>query len=437
MTEVFGLPLPAHWTVSPLKRATPLLNRGSAPDYVEAGPVVALSQASNQDAGIDWSRTRFHSFCGDPSKLKGYLKSEDIIINSTGTGTLGRVGYFRGSPNNTPCIADSHITIARFSPDIVYPRFGYYWLRSEPFQRHILSALVVGATNQIELNSERLARAPIPLPPLEEQRRIADFLDAETDRVDGMQLRTRSQVILLSERLNESIRLATTTGNGPRRETGIAWMPEMNEQWQLFKVSHAFRSGSGTTPTSDRPEYYGGPYPWVNSADINDGQIEECDKSVTAAALTDFPALKIHPAGSLVVALYGQGATKGKVGILRIDACLNQACCVLIPTGPIAEDYAAYWFRAHKQGIVGLALGAGQPNLSQELIRQLRIPAPDRPAQNKIVTALRKLEDEVRNESTLLRARERLLSERRTALITAAVSGQVDVSTASGRGIED
>ncbi|NJC13125.1 type I restriction enzyme S subunit [Micromonospora profundi] len=287
------------------------------------------------------------------------------------------------------------------------------------------------------LSRESAYAALIPAAPPQEQRRIADYLDTETALIDAMQSRTRRQIAALVERLNESVRLATSIGSGARRKTGIAWMPEMNERWQLLKISHAFRTGSGTTPTSDRSEYFDGPHPWVNSADLNDGEIIRTEKSVTTEALSDFSSLKIHPAGSLVVALYGQGSTKGKVGILRIDACLNQACCALIPIGPISEDYASYWFRGHKQGIVGLALGAGQPNLSQDLIRQLRIPAPDRPEQDQIVAELHELEEETRTKLKLLRAREQLLSERRAALITAAIAGQIDISTASGRGIED
>ncbi len=299
-----------------------------------------------------------------------------------------------------------------------------------------LKRIAAGSTHKT-IYMPDIEQLRIPRPPMTEQRRIADFLDAETTRIDQMQIATRRQAALFSERLSESIRLATTTGEGPSRKTGISWMPEMNDSWNLAKVSHAFRTGSGTTPTSDRPEYFGGPHAWVNSADINNGDIYVSEKSVTSSALRAFPALKIHPIGSLVIALYGQGTTKGKTGILRIDACVNQACGVLTPTGFITAEYASYWFRAHKGGIVGLALGAGQPNLSQDLIRQLKIPAPGTSEQHRVVNELQSQEQAIQRKSALLKAREQILAERRQALITAAVTGQIDISTASGRGIED
>ncbi|MEU2041359.1 restriction endonuclease subunit S [Nocardia niwae] len=272
-----------------------------------------------------------------------------------------------------------------------------------------------------------------PLPPLEEQRRIADFLDAETSRIDLLIEKTIRQRELLVERGREQMRIATTTNGEPAVPTGIDWMPSVAESWNLTKVGHAFLAGSGTTPKSDSAEYFDGDYPWINSADLNDGVVDSAIRKVSKRALDDYSALKVHPAGSLVVAMYGQGATKGRVGLLGMDACVNQACCVLSPLGVITAPWAMYWFRSHKEGIVGLALGAGQPNLSQELIRQIKIPTPSIDLQNRIAATLRDFEGEFAVRSSCLVKRGHLLSERRQALITAAVTGQFDVTTASGR----
>ncbi|WP_432037654.1 restriction endonuclease subunit S [Streptomyces cucumeris] len=277
----------------------------------------------------------------------------------------------------------------------------------------------------------------IPLPPLEEQRRIADFLHAETARIDKMRLCSRRQVELLGDRFKEIMRRETTVSQGPAVETGVPWMPKMHHRWKLHKVSQEFRTASGTTPTSSDASYFDGPYPWVNSADVRDELIRKAEKSVTKKALLDFSALKVNPAGALVVALYGQGTTKGRVGILDMDACLNQACCALVPTGSISTEFAYYWFRAHKDGIVAQAVGAGQPNLSQELIRQLRIPAPDTTVQLQITSRLRDFEKSARAQVSQLERRDALLAERRHSLIAAAVTGQFDVSTASGRNVTD
>lgn len=192
--------LPDGWEWVPLKYLTTVLRRGTTPNYVDDGPVRVVGQAANQADGLDWGRTRFHAYQGDPSKLKGYLQPGDVLINSTGRGTLGRVGYFVGGPDGAPCMADTHITIARADTDRWYSRFAYYYLSSDLFYEYIYSALVVGATNQIELSNDRLAGAPAVLPGLEEQRRIADFLDVETARIGMLAHHRARQMQLLSLR---------------------------------------------------------------------------------------------------------------------------------------------------------------------------------------------------------------------------------------------
>lgn len=421
----------------PLRYVTSVLARGTAPNYVDDGPVRMVSQAANQDSGLDWERTRFHDFAGDPRKLKGYLEFGDSLVNSTGTGTLGRVGWFEKSPDDRPCVADGHVTVTRFDPTRVDKRFGFYYLKSDEFQEFMFETLVNGSTNQIELSRERMSAVSMPVPPLEEQRRIADFLDAETARIDKLSDVTERQVLVLGERLQELFRESTTVGSNVTVRTGIDWMPLISEGWTLNKVAHHFTIGGGTTPSSAGSSYFGDGVYWVNSADIKNGIIESPCKSVTLEAIRDYPSLEIYPRGSLVIALYGQGGTKGRVGILGVEACLNQACCALNESGRVKAEYAFFWFRAHKEGIVSLALGAGQPNLSHDLIKSLWIPAPQVEEQLNIVRRLKSEEKHAARLIASLENRKRLLSERRRALITAAVTGQFDVSAASGRGIEE
>lgn len=432
MTAVLGIELPSNWRAGRLKNSTSFLNRGTAPDYVDEGPVRAISQAANQSGGLDWSKARFHAAAGDVRKVRGYLLPQDILINSTGTGTLGRIGFFEASPDHLPCMADGHVTVARALQSELWPKFAYYWLLSSPFQELIEAALAIGATNQIELSRERLGDAPVPLPPLPDQRRIADFLDAEIDRVDRLSSCTVRQLLLIDERLRELMRLTTTSGRGRiNRLTGVPWMPEVREDWRLERASRLFTVGSGTTPPSEDAEYYAdGDQYWVTSADIRDSVILDTTNKVTDVAISNIPALVVHPPGSLLVAMYGAGATKGRVGLLAIPAAVNQACCVLSGDRPMLPEFAFFWFRAHKQGIVQLATGAGQPNLSAELIKSLMVPVPPLSIQHALVRNLRAEEISAQRMASMLRDRLRLVAERRQALITAAVTGQIDVSTA-------
>ncbi|MFB9074400.1 restriction endonuclease subunit S [Citricoccus parietis] len=212
------------------------------------------------------------------------------------------------------------------------------------------------------------------------------------------------------------------------RLSGVDWMPTIGSDWQLWRIGQAFETGSGTTPKSDRPEYYGGDFPWVTTSDLRDRPIASVPRSVTEAALQDYSALRIFAPGTLLIAMYG--ATVGRLGQLEIPACVNQACCALIERGPVSADFAFYWLLAHRREIMGLASGGGQPNISQEIVRSLRVPTPPRSLQDDLVQELKQRQNETNAVLTDLSGSIDRLAEYKSSLITAAVTGELDVATA-------
>ena len=303
----------------------------------------------------------------------------------------------------------------RVSPVSAHPAYIAYCLLSTVALDQM--DLARNRAAQPHLNADDLGDVTLRVPPVDEQRRIAGYLDAETARIDVLLAATDRQVELLDGRRLGAL-AARTTGTG---------------DWKLFKVGRSFKTGSGTTPRSSEPRYFGGPYPWINTGDLRDGLVHDPAKSVSAAALREYPALRVYPSGTLMVAMYG--ATIGRAGINAAPACVNQACCALTPLGPVDVTYAFYWFIAHRTEIVQLGSGGGQPNISQDLVRSLRIPAPDSVAeQRKIGRDCDALEEENAGYRSRLARRSALLAERRQALITAAVTGQIDVTTARAAG---
>ncbi|MFF8989289.1 restriction endonuclease subunit S [Streptomyces sp. NPDC014983] len=323
-------------------------------------------------------------------------------------------------------------TVLRAAPE-AEPRFYKYYFRSSLLISQ-LANITQGIRQGQAIDMEAFQNLEIPLPPLAEQRRIADFLDIETRRMDGLRAASQRQSALLEERLTEQLRQLTTSAGHPEmRATGVPWMPDMAASWRLHKIGRSFRTGSGTTPRSSDTAYFDGEHAWVNTGDLRDSWVTEPSKTVTSKALADYPTLRVYPPGSLVVAMYG--ATTGRVGILGVPACVNQACCVLSGTGAVDPEFAFFWFRAHRLEILGLASGGGQPNISQDLVRSLRIPAPAKDEQHRIVRTAREWQDRIAAQRRLQERRAGLLAERRQALITAAVTGQFDVTTASGRNV--
>jgi hypothetical protein len=148
-----------------------------------------------------------------PSAQLSILREGDLVVNSTGTGTLGRVGLIaHRHESDAALVADGHVTVVRIDGAVAEPRFVWYYLSTDEFYELANATLAVGSTNQTELGRSALGGVSLCLPPLDEQRRIVDILDTETARFDEL-LRVltagRSQHFFSSSRRTESLFLAS------------------------------------------------------------------------------------------------------------------------------------------------------------------------------------------------------------------------------------
>ena len=205
------------------------------------------------------------------------------------------------------------------------------------------------------------------------------------------------------------------------KDSGIEWLGEVPEHWVTWKATHGFRRiGSGTTPKSDDPEYYGGDISWVTTSELRETVIVDTIKRVTTTATREYPTLRIYPKGTLLFAMYG--ATIGRLGILGTPATVNQACAAFAEPLHLATSFVYYWLQMRRPILTVLSAGGGQPNLSQDDLRQLRIPAPPLDEQRTIAVFL---DRETAKIDGLVARKERLidlLQEKRAALITSAVT---------------
>lgn len=205
------------------------------------------------------------------------------------------------------------------------------------------------------------------------------------------------------------------------KESGVQWLGQVPGHWQVWKLSHGFQNtGSGTTPPSDNDVWYEGDIPWITTSELRESIIFDTTKKVSENALTTFSALKLFPEGSLVIAMYG--ATIGRLGILGVPATTNQACCVMYGERVLKARFMFLWFQAFREQVILLASGGGQPNISQDKIRSIRVACPPLPEQTVIADFLHR---ETGRINTLVAKKRRLialLGEKRTALISRTVT---------------
>ena len=273
---------------------------------------------------------------------------------------------------------------------------------------------------------------PCVIPPLPEQVAIARYLDYVDVRVRRLTEAKRKLIGLLTEYKQAIIHRAVTRGldpNVPLKDSGIEWLGMVPQHWEVRKLRTQFRkSGSGTTPSGE--QYYGGEIPWVMTGDLNDATITKTKRSVTAVAIEDVSALRMFPTGSLIVAMYG--ATIGKTGLLSMEACTNQACCVLFePVDSTSANFLQMVVNIFRPNLIEQSYGGGQPNINAEIVKALKVPIPPLSEQAAIVEYLDRTTAEIDIAVARTERQIELLNEYRTRLIADVVTGKLDVRDAT------
>ena len=151
---------------------------------------------------------------------------------------------------------------------------------------------------------------------------------------------------------------------------------------------------SGGTPSRSNARYWNGGVPWVTTAEVDFCHIRETRQTISAAGLKA-SAAKVLPPHTVLMAMYGQGKTRGKVCILDIPAATNQACAAIIPGERVSAEYVFYYLQHHYEAIRGLSNAGSQDNLSGLIVKSIEIRYPDSPEQRSIVGVLSDVDEEI------------------------------------------
>ncbi len=305
----------------------------------------------------------------------------------------------------------------------------YYKYLLRKFDVEYMKSLGQGVRQTISFND--IKDEYLVIPPLTEQRIISHYLDKKTQNIDSLIEKTEKKIELLNEQKTAMINQYVTRGldlNVEMKDSGVKGIGDIPKNWSLKKISHIVNFiGSGTTPKSNLKEYYeNGEVNWLITGDLNDNEIYETSKKITLKAQED-TSLKTYPSNSLVIAMYG--ATIGKLGILKVKSTVNQACCVL--NFDINQDID-FWFNSflgNREYLISLGYGGGQPNISQETIKGLRLPSPpDKSEQILISKFLKKQSKKINNLIKKHIKKKDLLCEYRKSLISSVVTGKIRIT---------
>ncbi len=444
--------LPAHWGQLRVKHVIERMESGVSvnSDANPAGPDELGVLKTSCVYGDQFNPQENKRVLEDEvDRIACSVKDNRLIISRMNTPELvGSCGYVSQGSSNLFLPDRLWQTVFSKSRNCL-PKFAWYYLTSTP-AKSAISSLAVGTSGSMQnIAQDAFMRISFPLPPPGEQQSIVRFLDVKTAQIDTLVAKKRQLIAKLKEKRSALIARTVTRGLPPEvakaaglepnpemKPLSAAWADECPRHWEVWKIAHGFRiTGSGTTPPSDNEDWYDGDVPWLTTSELRESVIHDTSKKVSKAAINELSALKIFPAGALAIAMYG--ATIGRLGILGVPSTTNQACCVLAEGIAFDKDFLFCWFQAFREQIVMLATGGGQPNISQEKIRSLRIPCPDLEEQQQIALFLK---SETEKIDGLVEATESAidrLTEYRQALITSAVTGKIDVRNLDYHGVEN
>jgi type I restriction enzyme S subunit len=280
---------------------------------------------------------------------------------------------------------------------------------------------------------------PVPLPPFTEQSAIVSFLN-ETDRRIQRFIRAKKKLIaLLNEQKQAIIQRAVTRGldtNVRLKPSGVEWMGDVPEHWEVWQVGHFGRVGNGSTPSRGNAAYWhGGTYPWLNSSSVNRGRISSSSQFVTDVALRECHLPRIQP-GSLLVAITGQGKTRGTAASLAIEATINQHIAYITPYREVVSpDFLLLAFSGAYRELRTISEDAGSTKgaLTCYDIAHFKILLPPLDEQKRIVSAVRLEIQGVEAAAGRAKLEGDILREYRTRLVADVVTGKLDVREAAAR----
>ena len=192
--------------------------------------------------------------------------------------------------------------------------------------------------------------------------------------------------------------------------------------WVWTTIGEACKTTSGGTPSRKVSSYYGGEIPWLKSGELEDSLIHSTKEFITDTGLKNSSA-KVFPKGTLLIALYG--ATVGKLGILGIDAATNQAICALYPPEDLDNKYLFWFLRKQREELLKARIGGAQPNISQSILREVALPLPPRPEQERIVARIEELFTQLEAGVAELQNAKAQLKRYRASVLKSAVEGEL------------
>jgi type I restriction enzyme S subunit len=358
------------------------------------------------------------------------LKKGDLLLEKSGGGEKTLVGQVVLFDKEIEAVTSNFV--AKMTP--LHGNLSEYlnFVFSHFYSTNINYCSIKQNTGIQNIDADSYLRESFAFPSIEEQTQIANFLDRETRKIESLIEKQQTLIELLKEKRQAVISHAVTKGLNPNakmKDSGIEWLGEIPEYWVVSKFAYlslVVRGGS-PRPAGD-PKLFNGTYsPWVTVAEITKDDNLYLNETETFLTELGSKQCRVFKKGTLL--LSNSGATLGVPKILNIDANANDGVVGFESLSQKLNIKFAYYFLLSITENLRemIKQGSGQPNLNTDIVKNISIPLPPVQEQLNIVAYV---SSQTKKIDTLIDKSQQaieLLKERKTALISAAVTGKIDV----------
>lgn len=331
------------------------------------GETVSVSQLARVDyAGVRWYALgvyRRDSVDSSAVKAKELKRiSPNQVVYNRMWATKAAFGVAGAEVDG--CVVTNDFPVFDVGPQLL-PAYLRFVFTMPEFQSRA-AGLAVGTTERRRLLERDFLRIPVAFPSLAEQYRIVDLVSTVDRARCGRSVSKACELV--------AIGMITEVEREAAPWTRLS---------DVVKVARA-----GATPSRQEPGYWGGGIPWLKSGEADSDHIGSTTETISERGLTESSAW-LMPAGTVVVAMYGQGLTAGSVGYIDAPMCANQAVLGLIPDDDLVHPrFLFHWLRGRKESMRARRSGSSQPNLNKDLVLQEPVPLLPLPRQVELASVL-------------------------------------------------
>ena len=421
--------IPTKWKVTALKRYCNVKGgyAFASDTFSNAGePVIRIGDIK-ADGSISLEGCKFISTELAKSSHAYLVEKGQLLMAMTGA-TIGKAGVYI---NDRPAYLNQRV--GKFVIDNDELNYGFLWytLKTNGYQEYIKLTAFGGA--QPNISDTGMVDYISCFPSLSEQTQIANFLDFETAQIDTLIDKQQTLIQLLKEKRQAVISHAVTKGlnpDAPMKDSGVEWLGDVPEHWDLVPLKYLCNFSGGGTPTKDNLSYWtGGTIPWVSPKDMKSFWIDKTQDYITENAVKESSTKLIKAGALLMVVRSGILQRTIPIAINTVDVTMNQDMRALQFNERMTSEYAANYIvgNVDKLLFAWSKEGATVESIEQEYLSNSLFPVPSIADQTKIVD---EINEQMKIFDSLISKAQKaiqLMQERRTALISAAVTGKIDV----------